>query len=161
MLDVRYENSPLISGQGAWLGARAPDGELRDVRGQGIRLIDLVSREAALLLFDDARLPGWDGAAVAGLLADIPGLRVVRIVPSMCKAIEGDYRDATGALWKAWRAQGGDAALVRPDGHVGWREARPTPQSLRSGVARALGVKPPIGMTVQFAPQGTQTPHLW
>ncbi|HEY9898194.1 MAG TPA: FAD-dependent monooxygenase [Pantanalinema sp.] len=161
MLDVRYESSPLISGQGAWLGARAPDGELRDVKGQGSRLIDLVAREAALLLFDDGRLPGWETEAVAGLLADIPGLRIVRIVPSTCEAGPLDYRDATGALWRAWRARGADAALVRPDGHVGWREARPTPRAMQAGVARALGTKLPIGLTVQFAPEGARAPRLW
>lgn len=152
MLDVRYEASPLISGQGAWLGARAPDGELRDVQGQHSRLLDLAARDATLILFDDGRLPGWDRAAVAALCADVPGLKVVRLVPSTCEAATGDYRDASGDLWRAWQARGGDAALIRPDGHVGWRAPRPTPQALRAGVSRALGAKVPIGLTVQFAP---------
>ncbi|MBO9541025.1 FAD-dependent monooxygenase [bacterium] len=161
MLDVRYEASPLISGEGPWLGARAPDGELIDRQGQSIRLLDLVSREATLLLFEDGRLPSWDRTAIASLCADVPGLKVVRIVAGTCEAAPGDYRDATGTLFRAWRATGGDAALVRPDGHVGWRERHPTPTGLAAGVRRALGAPGPSGLTVQFAPRETGTPRLW
>jgi 2-polyprenyl-6-methoxyphenol hydroxylase-like FAD-dependent oxidoreductase len=145
MLDTRYPSSPLISGTGALLGARAPDGELMAADANGDsprRLFDLVDRQAILLLFDDGRLPGWDPAPVRARLADVPGLTVARLVPITAKrksSLSSDtFRDA-GQLWRAWRARAGDAALIRPDGYVGWRARRPTPDALRAGVTRALG----------------------
>jgi hypothetical protein len=51
------------------------------------------------------------------------------------------YRDASpnGSLWKSWNVSGGAAALVRPDGYVGWMSLRPFPAELESGVRTALG----------------------
>ncbi|HEY9855958.1 MAG TPA: FAD-dependent monooxygenase [Stenomitos sp.] len=139
MLDVHYEHSPLLSGQGPWIGARAPDGELRDADGQGRRLLDLAGREAALLLFDDHRLPAWDRGAIARRLHDLPGLTVHVVLPTDQTAGPGEWRDATGALWNAWRASGSTAALVRPDGHVGWMAERPSESELVNGIRQALG----------------------
>jgi flavin-dependent dehydrogenase len=47
MLDVQYTSSTLISGEGCWLGARAPDGEIVDAAGARRRLLDLVEPGAA------------------------------------------------------------------------------------------------------------------
>jgi hypothetical protein len=123
--------------------------------------LDLAARKAVLLLFDDGHLPGWDRSAVAALCADVPDLEVVRLLMGTLEAGTGDYRDASGTLFRQWRARGGDAALVRPDGHVGWREARPTPLALRAGVRRALGLTTESGLRVAFAPSRAGTPHLW
>ncbi|HEV8672962.1 MAG TPA: FAD-dependent monooxygenase [Methylomirabilota bacterium] len=141
MLDTRYRSSPLISGRGRWLGARAPDGPLRARDGRDVRLLDLARRDAALLLFDDGRLPGWDVSQVQQLASDVPGLVVCRIVPpSPADGDSGDLVDATGSLARMWQPGAALAALVRPDGYVGWMAERPSREELRTGVRRALGV---------------------
>jgi 2-polyprenyl-6-methoxyphenol hydroxylase-like FAD-dependent oxidoreductase len=142
MLDARYRASPLISGQGSLLGARAPDGDLDGADGTAGRLLDLAAREAALLLFDDGRLPRWDLQEIRDAVGGIGGVGVHRIVPAGVTPTAADRSDRTARIWQSWRAAGGLAALVRPDGHVGWMEQRPSAESLRAGVSRALGVTP-------------------
>jgi hypothetical protein len=93
-----------------------------------------------LLLFDDRRLPGWNLSQVEGLVRDIPGLEVYRILPAWAVPADDDLVDASGSIWSAWRPAGGTAALVRPDGHVGWMADRVSPEDLRQGVRRALGL---------------------
>ncbi|MDQ3815562.1 MAG: FAD-dependent monooxygenase [Armatimonadota bacterium] len=140
MLDVHYETSALICGTGRWRGARAPDGELIDGAGHKLRLLDLVHPQAALLLFDDGHLPDWSLEQVASLVSEVPELKVVRLAPHHAPVQPGALRDATGQLWKTWEATGDLAALIRPDGHVGWTARRPTPESLRAGVKQAVGM---------------------
>ena len=123
------------------VGGRAPDGDLEDADGRRRRLHDLAARDAALLLFDDGRLPGWNPGAVADVLHGIAGLRVVRLARAGAQLEPGDVRDATGRVWKDWRATGETCALVRPDAHVGWLARRPTVEEIRRGVARALGAR--------------------
>jgi 2-polyprenyl-6-methoxyphenol hydroxylase-like FAD-dependent oxidoreductase len=142
MLDTRYRRSPLLGGGDRLVGARAPDGDLEDADGRRLRLHDLAARDAALLLFDDGRLPGWHPGAVADALRGIAGLRVVRVARAGSPVGPGDVRDAAGRVWKDWRATGETCALVRPDAHVGWLARRPTVQEIRRGVARALGARP-------------------
>lgn len=139
MLDVRYGPSALIAGDAPLLGARAPDGELVSAAGQKRRLHDLVARDAALLLFDDGRFPRWDPEAISCALAHHAGLTVFRLLKTTITPEGEDLRDARGDLWDKWRAQGGMAALVRPDGHIGWRAYRPELEHLSRGVAMALG----------------------
>ena len=141
MLDTRYRRSPLLGGTDPLVGARAPDGDLDDAEGGRLRLHDLVARDAALLLFDDGRLPGWNPAAVGDVLRGIAGVRVVRLTAAGARLGPGDVRDATGQVWRAWRATGETCALVRPDAHVGWLARRPTVGEIRHGVARALGAR--------------------
>jgi hypothetical protein len=106
-----------------------------------VRLLDLTRRDAALLLFDDGRLPGWDVSQVQQLASDVPGLGVCRIVPpSPADGDSGDLVDATGSLARMWQPGAALAALVRPDGYVGWMAERPSREELRTGVRRALGV---------------------
>jgi hypothetical protein len=138
MLDTRYRASPLISGEGRLLGARAPDARVtRD--GASLRLHSLVARDAALLLFDDGRLPGWDAGDIGGRLRQVPGVAVVRVAGHERAARSGDVIDVDGAVWRQWTPRSGTTALVRPDAHIGWMSERPTMEELVAGTARALG----------------------
>lgn len=139
MLDTRYRRSPLLVGTDRLVGARAPDGDLDDGAGRRVRLHDLAARDAVLLLFDDGRRPGCRPDEIAAHLRDLPGVRVVRIVPSTALPQPGDRRDASGRVWREWRATGDTCALVRPDGHVGWVARRPSLEHIRCSVSRALG----------------------
>jgi hypothetical protein len=141
MLDTRYGASPLISGEGRLRGARAPDARVtRD--GAALRLHELAARDAALLLFDDGRLPGWDVEDIGARLRDVDGLAVVRVARTQGGARAGDVVDLDGAVWRDWTPRSGTAALVRPDTHVGWTAERPTIDELAAGVRRATGLPP-------------------
>jgi hypothetical protein len=138
MLDTRYAASPLIAGDGRLLGARAPDAPItRD--GAPLRLHALAARDAALLLFDDGRLPAWDLEDVRRRVCAAPGVMVHRIVRTPAAARPGDVSDTEGRLWRDWRPGPGTAALLRPDAHIGWMAERPTAEALAAGVARAVG----------------------
>lgn len=141
MLDTTYTQSPILSGHGHWLGRRAPDGELTAPDGSRIRLIDLARSQPVLLLFDEGRLPGWDPARIKQLFHNIDDLKVILIVPPNIPSTEGVYV-ASESLWQIWNPFWGLAALLRPDGHVGWMERRPTPAQLERGVRKALGSIP-------------------
>jgi 2-polyprenyl-6-methoxyphenol hydroxylase-like FAD-dependent oxidoreductase len=141
MLDAAYTRSKILSGRGAWLGKRAPDGNLVDPSGKTSRLLDLVGPGPALLLFDDGRLPRWNQGEIAQLFQDIHDLKVAALFPTETSRKNGAYAcTGSGALWKEWAVSGGSAALLRPDGYVGWMGRRPTPEELDSGVRRALGM---------------------
>jgi 2-polyprenyl-6-methoxyphenol hydroxylase-like FAD-dependent oxidoreductase len=140
MLDARYGASPLISGEGSLLGARAPDARVRR-DGVSLRLHSLVARDAALLLFDDGRLPGWDAGDISARLRHLPGVAVVRVARTEGAVRPGDVVDVDGVVWRDWKPRSGMAALVRPDGHVGWMAERPTMEELVAGVARAVGAR--------------------
>ncbi|MBI2203432.1 MAG: FAD-dependent monooxygenase [Candidatus Rokubacteria bacterium] len=138
MLDTKYDASPLISGRGRWLGARAPDARL-GADNATVRLHGLAARDAAVLLFDDGRLPGWNVADVEHSLRGVSGVRVARLVASAGDATRTDFVDLDGTVWRDWAPRPGTAALVRPDAHVGWMAERPTRDALVAGVRRALG----------------------
>jgi 2-polyprenyl-6-methoxyphenol hydroxylase-like FAD-dependent oxidoreductase len=141
MLDTRYHASPLISGRGALVGARAPNVRLaRD--GTSLRLHELAARDSALLLVDDGRLPRWSVEQVETALGRIDGLRVLRLVVRGDDVERGDLVDAYGDVHAEWAPRAGTAALVRPDGHVGWMAERPVASDLRRGVRQALGMLP-------------------
>ncbi|MBV8141699.1 MAG: FAD-dependent monooxygenase, partial [Verrucomicrobia bacterium] len=141
MLDADYRNSPIVSGIGAWVGRRAPDGDLIAPDGSSLRLSDLAGPQPVLLLFDDGRLPGWDVARVAQSFAGIHDLKIVPLLSSQAAKRTDAYCDASskGSLWNSWKVAGGLAALIRPDGFVGWTGHRPFPLELERGVRRALG----------------------
>jgi hypothetical protein len=138
MLDTRYESSPLISGKGDALGGRAPDARLTR-NGVAVRLHELVTQGAALLLLDDGRLPAWSVAEIARRLPRVDGLNVARVMKSGATSAAEDLVDAAGTLWREWSPRPGTAVLVRPDAHVGWMAERPTGDQLAIGVTRALG----------------------
>ena len=143
MLDAAYTRSTILTGRGPWLGKRAPDGDLVDPGGKLVRLLDLVGPGPALLLFDDGRLPSWNQGEISQLFQDIHDLSVAALFPSETKRRGEAYACAGGeSLWKQWAVSGGSAALLRPDGYVGWMGRRPTPEELDSGVRQALGMVP-------------------
>lgn len=139
MLDTRYRRSPILVGTDRLVGSRAPDGDLEDADGHRLRLHDLAARHAALLLFDDGRLPGWHPVEVEDAVRGLPGVGVVRITHATAIPRGGDVRDVSGRVWQDWRATGETCALLRPDAHVGWLARRPAPEEIRRSVARALG----------------------
>ena len=104
MLNTRYRNSPILSGNGELLGIRAPEPELA------------CAGVATLVLYD---MPAEAAAGAAALRVDI---RVVNHVQAA-----------------KWRMRGPFAALVRPDGFVGWIAANPRPSEIETGVRTALG----------------------
>jgi len=141
MLDTTYTQSPIISGHGHWLGRRAPDGELTAPDGKLVRLIDLTRLQPVLFLFDEDRLPNWDPDRIRQVFHNIDDLKVLLIVAPKAPGAEGAYV-VSESLWEIWNPFWGLAALVRPDGHVGWMERRPTLAQLEGGVRRALGSIP-------------------
>jgi 2-polyprenyl-6-methoxyphenol hydroxylase-like FAD-dependent oxidoreductase len=143
MLDATYTRSTILSGRGPWIGKRAPDGDLLDPEGKILRLLDLAGPGPALLLFDDGRLPSWAPGDVSQLFQDIHDLRVAVLFPGAEIRKNGAYACAAGeTFWKQWAVSGGSAALIRPDGYVGWMGRRPTAEELDSGVRQALGMVP-------------------
>jgi 2-polyprenyl-6-methoxyphenol hydroxylase-like FAD-dependent oxidoreductase len=141
MLDTTYGHSPLISGRGALVGRRASDGDVIAPNGDSRRLLDLAGPHPVLLLFDDGRLPSWEVAQIAQTFTSINDLQIVLLLSNKAPGRPDAYRDASpnGSLWKSWNVSGGAAALVRPDGYVGWMSLRPFPAELESGVRTALG----------------------
>jgi 2-polyprenyl-6-methoxyphenol hydroxylase-like FAD-dependent oxidoreductase len=141
MLDTVYRHSPLVSGRGAWVGRRAPDGDLISPDGSSVRLLDLAGPQPVLLLFDDGRLPSWDVPLAARSFTNIHDLKIVLLLRNAAPGRPDAYRDgsANGSLWNTWKVAGGSVALVRPDGFVGWMERRPFPVELEVGVRKALG----------------------
>jgi 2-polyprenyl-6-methoxyphenol hydroxylase-like FAD-dependent oxidoreductase len=141
MLDTAYRHSPLVSGRGALVGHRAPDGDLIAPSGNSLRLLDLAGPQPVLLLFDDGRLPSWDVAGVAQYFVNISDLKIVLLLSNQAPSRPDAYRDGSsnGSLWNSWKVSGGAAALVRPDGYVGWMGPRPFPAELEHGVRTALG----------------------
>src|SRR5215471_1928142 len=81
MLDTSYTRSPIVSGRGAWIGHRAPDGDLVSPNGTPTRLLDLAGPAPVLLLFDDGRLPTWDGARIADRFQNIHDLKIALFSP--------------------------------------------------------------------------------
>jgi 2-polyprenyl-6-methoxyphenol hydroxylase-like FAD-dependent oxidoreductase len=146
MLDACYAQSAIVSGHGRWVGRRAPDGELIAPGESQIRLLDLVGPHPVLLLFDEGRLPGWDPHRIKQHFGNINDLKVILIAHPKAPKIEGAYV-ASDPLWRIWSGAWGMAALVRPDGHVGWMERRPTLEELDNGIRKALGSTP------EMAPQ--------
>jgi hypothetical protein len=104
MLNTRYRNSPIVSGRGRLLGARAPDPEL------------VCAGVATLVLYD---MPAEAAAGAAALHVDT-------------HVLSHDAADR-------WRMHGPFAALVRPDGHIGWIAPNPTPSEIDTKVRSALG----------------------
>jgi 2-polyprenyl-6-methoxyphenol hydroxylase-like FAD-dependent oxidoreductase len=141
MLDTTYTRSPIVSGHGHCVGRRAPNGELSAPDGSRIRLLDLAGPQPVLLLFDEGRLPGWDPNRIKQHFENINDLKVALLVPPKAPRTDGAYI-ALDPLWRTWNAAWGMAVLVRPDGHVGWMERRPTLVELDEGVRRALGSMP-------------------
>jgi 2-polyprenyl-6-methoxyphenol hydroxylase-like FAD-dependent oxidoreductase len=141
MLNTRYGRSALLKNRGALVGSLAPDGEIENADGARQFLSELAAQQAVLLLFDDGRLPGWNRDEIAAALRAVPDLHILRLRPANAVLQSGDWRDTTGVLWRRWNITCAAAALLRPDGYIGWMAQRPTLATLQSGVRSALGVK--------------------
>jgi FAD binding domain len=141
MLDTVYAHSPLVSGTGHMVGRHASDGNLIAPNGDSFRLLDLAGPNPVLLLFDDGRLPSWDVAQIAETFRNINDLKIALVLSNKAPGRPNDYRDGStnGSLWNSWKVTGGAAALVRPDGYVGWMGLRPFPANLERGVRTAVG----------------------
>jgi 2-polyprenyl-6-methoxyphenol hydroxylase-like FAD-dependent oxidoreductase len=72
---------------------------------------------------------------------NIDDLNVTLLARPNIPGAEGAYV-ASESLWQIWNPFWGLAALLRPDGHVGWMERRPTLAQLEEGVRKALGSIP-------------------
>ncbi len=142
MLDTRYRSSALLTGQDRLVGCRAPDGALQSPTGQAMRLLDLVGPGAALLLFDDGRLPGWPLDEIRSAVSPIGRLQVVHLLSPATPVTPppGAHRLLDAGCWSRWEADGHLAALVRPDGYVGWAAHQPTVPELRWGAEHSLGL---------------------
>jgi hypothetical protein len=147
MLDGNYpRTSPIISSSKysssaatSLIGHRAPDASI-SINGQTKRPFDFVFPNAALVLFDDGRLPRWDLDEIRSALpATATPVKVVKVLSHEVAAGDDAWRDAGGELFKNWKIEIATAALIRPDGHIGWIAERPSLHELQNGVCRALG----------------------
>jgi 2-polyprenyl-6-methoxyphenol hydroxylase and related FAD-dependent oxidoreductases len=107
-LDIGYPDSSLVlqSGERRAIlraGDRAPDAPVRGAAGQPVRLFHLFRGVHWTLLVDEA---------AGGAVAPRPGLHIHRVGP------RGEIVDAWGHVGDAYELAAGEAALVRPDGHV-------------------------------------------
>lgn len=132
MLDLSYSRSSLLIGQGRKLGHRLDRPLLKD--GKQIRLMDLVSPGAALLLFDNGRLFKRE---IQPMFSRIPELKVYRVVSDPSLAKRGDLIDLSRLLWRC--SGKNDCVLLRPDGHIGWMGDYGTESILARRVKAALG----------------------
>jgi 2-polyprenyl-6-methoxyphenol hydroxylase-like FAD-dependent oxidoreductase len=114
MLDTRYPVSVLIHGDRRWSGRIAPDCEVGRPGEPGRRLFDLTRGKPTIVSYDACApaVTGFEAIAVA--------------------AAEGN------AFRKTWNVRGPFAAVVRPDGFIGWAMQRPSPEAIQMAAARCL-----------------------
>jgi 2-polyprenyl-6-methoxyphenol hydroxylase-like FAD-dependent oxidoreductase len=145
MLDGHYPTSPIVAESNSSLllhlaGRRAPDGEITNDTASK-RLLDLVFPHATLLLFDDGKLPRWNEDEVRAVLPKSSmEIKIEKVLSQLAVSKEKTWRDASGAIFSDWKIETSTAALVRPDGHIGWISQRPSHTELHDGVMRALGI---------------------
>jgi hypothetical protein len=146
MLATSYPESTVLNGDGLLVGHRAPDAPVTDATGQELRILDLVSPHATLLLFDDRDGKLWDVEEVRLALSAVPDLAVKRIRPRDATVIDAnDVIDLSGQVARQWLPAHRQAALLRPDGHVGWMLDDPDDEDLIVGCSTALGALPASG----------------
>jgi 2-polyprenyl-6-methoxyphenol hydroxylase-like FAD-dependent oxidoreductase len=121
MIDMPYGRSVLLEAEAERVGSRAPD-----VVVEGKRLYRYMDLDALLFVYHARSAQPVDEVALRGAVEGIPGLRVL--------LVDGDRSVA-----RAWNASRSFAALIRPDHYIGWLSRSWTPESLRTGVLRALG----------------------
>ena len=122
MIDLDYPPSPLLDHKERSAGVRLPNLRLGAPDGSSVRLHDLLSNEATVLVLGE-------GGEVAG---DIPLSKVVRIG-------SGGHDDPRGSLGRLLGGRRG-WILVRPDTHVAW--AKTNVSGVDEAVRRALGLPP-------------------
>ena len=163
-LTVAYRDSPLASNADEpddvrdWLhraapgiraGDRVPDAALTDAAtGARVSLFDLVARGWTLLLFPSAKATPERLAQVEGLagqtremVGDAVQPYVVLNAPSEIALTTPILVDGSGAAGRIVGASRGLAALVRPDGYLGYRGRPDQPGALASYLARIFAMR--------------------
>lgn len=139
---VRRKRSGLVAGD------RVPDQDVQTAAGGPARLYDLLAHGWALLLFAGSdTTPERDRALrdLAAVSQAIVGdaVQLVCITPTPGDAVAGaiTLADAQGALARRFGASAGLAALVRPDGYLGYRGALEDTGALASYLARVFAMR--------------------
>lgn len=139
---VRRKRSGLVAGD------RVPDQDVQTAAGGPARLYDLLAHGWALLLLAGSdTTPERDRALrdLAAVSQSIVGdaVQLVCITPIPADAVAGaiTLADAQGALARRFGASAGLAALVRPDGYLGYRGALEDTGALASYLARVFAMR--------------------
>ncbi len=145
MFDTVYQNSPLLLGHHMWLGKRAPVAQVVNTSGDTATIHDHTSAQATLLYFDDDGDMHQDALLRAAALTT-KNVRMWRVTRNkhLIQYPGGVLWDADGSAWRAWHANRGMVALVRPDGIVGWVSYK-IPATVAATCAmlwHALGLRP-------------------
>lgn len=129
-------------------GDRVPDQRLRTPDGAAVRLYDLLSQGWTLLLFagDEAtpeRLTALRDLAASSQTMAGDTVQPIAILSSPAQDILGlsTLLDGTGEMAKRFGAGEGLAALVRPDGYLGYRGPLENAGPLASYLARVFAVR--------------------
>lgn len=137
--DTSAGSSPGDAGRGARPGARAPHAEV-DVQGRRISTLDLF--DGRLTLLTGGRTTAWDRAAHE---------LVATGLPIAALGIGRDLPDPDGTLARLFGIGDTGAVLVRPDGHVAWRQTAEGPDS-HGELHRAIGIT--LGRTTPVSARG-------
>ncbi|MCA9862228.1 MAG: FAD-dependent monooxygenase [Thermomicrobiales bacterium] len=139
---VRRQRSGLLAGD------RVPDQAVQTVEGKPERLYDLVARGWTLLLFAGAeatpeRLRALHDLAATSQSIAGDAVHVVLIAPASSDATAGAVTllDAQQALATCFGASAGLAALIRPDGYLGYRGALEDAGAFASYLARVFAMR--------------------
>jgi 2-polyprenyl-6-methoxyphenol hydroxylase-like FAD-dependent oxidoreductase len=139
---VRRRRSGLLAGD------RVPDQELHGADGALVRLYDLIAKGWTLLLFAGADATPERHRALHELAAvsqSVVGdaVQLVQIVPAAGEEKAGltTSLDVNGDLAARFGASAGLAALVRPDGYLGYRGALEDTGALASYLARVFAMR--------------------
>ncbi len=114
MVGARYNGSPLISGEGKWVGRRVPCAPF-----PGSALISFGASSQVLRNLEQA-------TSKLNREYTLPAFAIRNI-------------QKTDPLWRQWRARRNLVVFVRPDAYVGWAALAPTVSETFSGIGRALG----------------------
>jgi 4,5-epoxidase len=157
-LNVNYRGGPLAIGHGLLsrlvdivrsgprAGDRAPDAScLLRPTGEPTTLGAHSCSGWALLLFGDGgtELSACSAAARSRLGKDVRVVRIMRrdetVTPTGSPSEEIALEDHRGEIAALYRPGDAEVVLLRPDGHVAWRAARPDAAKLREWLSAALG----------------------
>jgi hypothetical protein len=155
-LNVNYRGSFLAVDAGSvrrrrsglWAGDRVPDQGLQTATGDVVQLYDLIANGWTLLLFAGAAATPERHRAVRDLAAvsqSVVGNAVqqVRIVPTPGDKMAGvtTLLDLQGEVATHFGANAGLAALIRPDGYLGYRGTLEDTGAFASYLARVFAMR--------------------
>jgi 2-polyprenyl-6-methoxyphenol hydroxylase-like FAD-dependent oxidoreductase len=139
---VRRRRSGLLAGD------RVPDQGLQTTDRHPVRLYDLIAKGWTLLLFAGANATPERQSALRDLAAVSQAMvgdavQLVRIVPTPGNETVDltTLRDAHGEVANHFGASAGLAALIRPDGYLGYRGALEDVGPLASYLARVFAMR--------------------